>query len=499
MVDTLPTGVTFVSATGSGWSCINAGNVSVTCTRATYATGASSSIAIVVTAPAQAGTLVNSATVSASTPDPVLSNNADDVTTTVGPNADLSLVKTGTATVTAAGAITYTLLATNLGPSDADDVSVLDTLPPGVTFVSATGTGWLCSNSGNVSVTCDQSVLAAGVTAELITVVVTAPADGGPITNSATVSATTPDPDLTNNTDTAATTVTGSADLSLLKSGPASVAPGGMITYILTVTNAGPSAAADVVVTDTLPAGVSFDSASGIGWSCTNSGNVSVTCTRATLATGAAAPITVVVRAPVQAASLANLAAVTSSTTDPDPDDNDDSVTTTVGAAADLSLVKTGPATVQVGESVTYVLAVRNAGPDDAVDVSVTDTLPAGVTFVSASGTGWTCTNDANASVTCVRPGLADGASAPDIDVVVRAPAIAGTLTNNAGVSAATFDPVDDNNASLASTGVLGQSTGGGTMPGTGGHGFGVLWLSLLLIALGAALRSVRRHPDQAL
>ena len=105
----------------------------------------------------------------------------------------------------------------------------------------------------------------------------------------------------------------------------------------------------------------------------------------------------------MQGASLTNSAAVTASTPDPDPDDNSDSVTTQVGAAADLSLVKTGPATVQVGESITYVLAVHNAGPDDAVDVSVTDTLPAGVTFVSASGAGWTCTNDANTSVTCLR------------------------------------------------------------------------------------------------
>ena len=87
------------------------------------------------------------------------------------------------------------------------------------------------------------------------------------------------------------------------------------------------------------------------------------------------------------------------------------------------------------GGSVTYSLVVANAGPSDAADLSVTDTLPAGVTFVSATGTGWTCTNAGNVSVTCTRPTLATGATAPAITVVVTAPAQAATLTNTATVS----------------------------------------------------------------
>ena len=66
--------------------------------------------------------------------------------------------------------------------------------------------------------------------------------------------------------------------------------------------------------------------------------------------------------------------------------------------------------------------------------MSVTDTLPAGVTFVSATGTGWTCTNVGNVSVTCTRPTLAAGATAPTITVVVTAPGQAATLTNTAAV-----------------------------------------------------------------
>ncbi|MBX3286265.1 MAG: DUF11 domain-containing protein, partial [Actinobacteria bacterium] len=79
------------------------------------------------------------------------------------------------------------------------------------------------------------------------------------------------------------------ADLSVTKSGPASVTAGGAIAYQLAVSNNGPSAASTVSVTDTLPPGVTFVSvnASGGGWSCSNAGNASVTCTRATWASGA--------------------------------------------------------------------------------------------------------------------------------------------------------------------------------------------------------------------
>ena len=65
----------------------------------------------------------------------------------------------------------------------------------------------------------------------------------------------------------------------------------------------------------------------------------------------------------------------------------------------------------------------------------MTDTLPAGVTFVSASGTGWTCTNTGNVSVTCTRASLATGATAPMITVMVTAPTQAGSLTNTASVA----------------------------------------------------------------
>ena len=87
------------------------------------------------------------------------------------------------------------------------------------------------------------------------------------------------------------------------------------------------------------------------------------------------------------------------------------------------------------GARITYTIGVTNAGPDPASSVKVVDTLPAGATFLSASGTDWSCVN-ASGTVTCDRTAgnLAPG-SAPNITIQIQAPVGPTTLTNNATVS----------------------------------------------------------------
>ena len=92
-------------------------------------------------------------------------------------------------------------------------------------------------------------------------------------------------------------------------------------------------------------------------------------------------------------------------------------------ASADLSIVKTGPATVVAARQRQLLPGRGQRRSLGRRAVSVTDTLPTGVTYVSAAGTGWTCTNSGNVSVTCTRPALVTGATAPTITVVVTAPA----------------------------------------------------------------------------
>jgi uncharacterized repeat protein (TIGR01451 family) len=253
---------------------------------------------------------------------------------------------------------------------------------------------------------------------------------------------------------TEVTNFAASADLAIVKtSTPAGTVNGGSaFSYTLAVTNNGPAPADAVTVSDTLPAGVSFVSASGTGWSCSQAAGV-VTCTIATLPVGAANPITINATAPPTVATLVNTATVSSTTADPTPANNTSTNTLNVVASADLSISKTtSTATAFGGNPISYTIAVTNNGPTPATSVSVTDTLQAGATFISATGTGWTCNAVANV-VTCTTPTLNVGA-APPITLTINAPTTNSptTLVNTATVSSATPDPVPGNNSSTSTT-----------------------------------------------
>jgi len=140
-------------------------------------------------------------------------------------------------------------------------------------------------------------------------------------------------------------------------------------------------------------------------------------------------------------------------------DDNDQRPNTTFGSLnvsiqqADLSITKTdNPDPVLVGQNVTYTLTVTNNGPVDATNVVVTDNLPAGVSFVSANAGQGTC-NEAAGVVTCNVGNLASSAQAT-VTITVT-PTAAGTITNNASVSANEGDPVSNNNSASEATTVV--------------------------------------------
>ena len=219
-------------------------------------------------------------------------------TATYTMHADLSISASASPEpVGAAADLTYTLGVANAGPSQATSISVTHNLPAGTTLQSATGPGWVCSGSGPV--TCTMASL--GVASSTpISIVVTAPPDAGTIVASSSVSSATADATTANNSASTTSHVFARADLSVTQSGaPAAICTGQPITYTLQVSNAGPSTASDVSVTDTLPAGAALVSASGTGWSC--SGTTTVTCTRPSLASGAAPAITVAITAPTSA------------------------------------------------------------------------------------------------------------------------------------------------------------------------------------------------------
>jgi uncharacterized repeat protein (TIGR01451 family) len=353
-------------------------------------------------------------------------------------STDLSIVKTASVltNVNAGQAYSYTLAVTNNGPTTASSVSVSDPLPAGVSFVSASGTGWTCGQLAG-TVTCTLPTLAVGA-ANPITINVTAPNNTAVLTNTATISAATTDPTPGNNSSTNVLTVVPQADLSITKNASSpTVDLGAAYSYTLQVSNAGPSTASAVSVSDTLPAGVSFVSASGTGWTCGQSLGV-VTCTNPSLAVGAANPITINVTAPPSTTGTKNnTAGVSAGSVDPNPANNTSGVSAVnVVPNAHLTVTHTtGAAVAYGGQPVTYTSLVSNSGPTGATNVAVANTLPAGSSFVSAAGTGWTCANVAGV-VTCTMPFLPVGAASP-ISLVINAPAtvVTTTLSNTAGVT----------------------------------------------------------------
>src|SRR4029079_17164060 len=152
-------------------------------------------------------------------------------------------------------------------------------------------------------------------------------------------------------------------------------------------------------VTDNLPSGTTFDSANPSQGTCQESSGT-VTCALGTMTSGASA--TVLVKVIRQATgSITNQANISSDTADPDWTNNIALEATTVNPAADLALTKTGePDPVLVGQQLTYTLEVVNTGPQDADNVSLTDSLPSGVTFNSATPSQGTC-SQASGTVSC--------------------------------------------------------------------------------------------------
>ena len=165
--DTLPVGVSFVDASPG---CTESGGL-VTCNLGTL--GAGDTVSLLIQVKVNGGLpdgtqITNQAQVLSTTGDPASGNNTDSEVTTVKQSplnpTDLQITKTATPNpVIASQNLTYTLQVKNNGPAPATSVIVVDALPSGVTFVSATATQGVC-NSG---VTCSLGDMAVGATAPL--------------------------------------------------------------------------------------------------------------------------------------------------------------------------------------------------------------------------------------------------------------------------------------------------------------------------------------------
>lgn len=455
--DNIGTGLTNIVVSNGGTYNSTTGIVTFPAI-ASLANGATQANTISFTAPAS-GSVTDVVSSTATTSDPTPANNNGSaveakVTTTITPSADVVTTKAGPATVVAGSNITYTITTTNNGPSTATNVAIKDTLPSGVTFVSASDSGTVAS--GVVSWPTIVSI--ASKTSVTRTVTVTAPANGGSIVNKASSTAATSDPNSTNNDGTqataqASTTVTPSADLSIVKTDNQTTAtPGSPISYTLTVTNNGPSTLNSVTVTDTVPPTIlnpTFTPSTGTYNSSTGAW------TGLTLAPGQSIALTLNgTVSPTATGSLTNTAtvAVPTGVTDSVTSNNSSTDTDTLTPSADLSITKTdGKSSIDPGSANSYTITVTNNGPSTVNSVTVTDAVPSTIQnpiFTASSGTynsttgAWTGLN------------LATGQSYTlTLSGTVSATAT-GTINNTATVAAPTgvTDSVSNNNSSTDST-----------------------------------------------
>ncbi len=454
VIDELPPEVDYLTDTDSCTGVAVGATGTLTCDLGLIGPGQSRSFQIKVVIGSDLGgatSITNVATVDSDANESNPSDNEASLTHLVNESADVRVTKlckpdTGPAPAGTEG--TCSILVTNDGPSAAREVELVDTHISDGAFALATTTAGCVT--GAVEMTCALGTIQAGETVQADVVVTSN--DGVDVNDVAIASSATPDPNNANNQAEAGLTFDASADLSITKTGPVTAVPGTTFDYTITVDNAGPSDAQDVVVNDELPPDVDFVSATESTGSWTandgtvtwNVGDVAVSDPPATIT------ITVFVHEDATG-QLVNNAAVTSATSDPNGSNNLATWTTDLEAQAELTVTKDdSPDPVVAGSELTYTVTVGNNGPSTATDVVVTDTLPDDTTLVSAvGGTGSTaCAQVQPNIVSCEVGALAPGATETIFITVLVDSAATGTLLNEVEATS----PTDPDGASDSET-----------------------------------------------
>ena len=542
---TIPAASTLVSATASsGGSC--GSGASFTCNWTGDFNAYNSRTVTVTVTPTAGGTATLSATAGADQGDPDNTDNTQTEDTTVNAQIDMqvSSISDSIDPITlGTGNVTYTIWTYNQSTSKATNPLVNITLPASATFVSATASSsGTCGAPAGGVVTCNWSGDLNAFNSRSVTVVVT-PTAGGTMTLSATVGADQPDPDNSDDTLAQNTTVNDQIDVQLTVSDfpdPRTLASGN-VTYTVNLYNASTSKATNPVVAFTLPAGVTFVSATpNLSGTCTAPSGGVFTCSWPGDFNAFNGRSVSVVITPNAVGQLSATASVTADQTDPNTANNSETETTninpgsapsiggftpasgpigttvsitgsnffstsnvkfnftnasftvnndgsitatvpsgastgpiaitnsvgtttsgsnfTITPAPDLAMSKTASVATTAGNTAfDYFLTVSNGGAGAANDLTVTDTLPAGVTLNSATGTNWTCSG--TSTVTCTHGSLGSLATAPVITLNVTAPGSATTLTNTATVSSTTPDANSGDNSGSVAVSVTGCPT----------------------------------------
>lgn len=474
VIDTLPADVTFVSATGGTVTGGTVGSSNpVTIDLGNMASQETKVVTLTVNVAGNAAATFNNTAVVRSTEstagfDRDMTNNTDTESTAAQSQIDLELVKSDSADPIKPGeALVYTIIVTNNGPSDATLVRMTDNLPDGIQITTATstvGTVTIPASAQDTNPTNSDDLvvnignLASGASATITVNAVVLPGTTGTLTNTATADSTDTtlvDTNPANNTDTETTALTPEIDLAVTKTDSIDPAiAGSLLSYTITVTNDGPSTATNVALSDTLPAGVTFTSATSSQGTVTHTAGV-VSGALGTLAPGASATVTLLVGVnSATRGTITNTVNVTATETDSDPTNNTASQTTAINGSVDVAITKVDSVDpVIAGSALSYTIVVTNNGPSTATNVVVTDNLPTSLIFVSGNSSVGTVTNAGNA-VTATIGTLASGATATITVNTTVAAGTTGTITNTAVVAQTETDSNPANNSATQTTNV---------------------------------------------
>ena len=253
-----------------------------------------------------------------------------------------------------------------------------------------------------------------------------------------------------------------SSDVGIIKSAPATVAPDANLTYTLTVVNNGPDDAPGASWTDPLPVGTTFVSVSSVtGWICSDPGvgnNGTVTCSNSSFPLESDTFNLVVHVTAAGGTNLVNQVTISSQNPDNNDENNTSAAGTVVlgGTSADVGVTKTGPSQTLADKDVNYSIVVTNFGPNAATHVTLTDTVPGDMAFVSFtqnSGPIWSCPGNNTPCTIASLP--ANSTSVFTLVGHVPPSTLAGTEYTNQAFITSDNDPNSENDSSSAATQVV--------------------------------------------
>ena len=399
----LPAGLEFVSATDSGAAV----GSNVTWNIGTVAVDGEVSVSLTARGSQVGEQVINYRAASAE------GLAASTTTTTEVIRGGLEVTKTGAEEAAVGSQVTYTIEVTGTGTGASTGIQLVETIPAGMSFVSSDPSGTVSGNQVTIALGTlnpDES--------STVSIVLQANQTGDQ-TNRVTVTSTEGA-----SANAEATTTVLQPLLALTKTGPSTALLNAEFDYTITVTNNGDGDATGTTVVDTLPTGLMYVSSDPAG---TASGST-VTWNVGTLEPDDSSDITLTVKGTTGGAkeNVATASSGGGNTFQPEA-----RATTTI-QVPDITVAKAGRSSMFVGNQVTYTLTATNSGDAPLSGVTITDTIPTGMSYVSSSPSGTTSDNDTE--VTWDIGNLAVGGSS-SVTVTLQGDSVS-TVTNTAAAAA---------------------------------------------------------------